>query len=142
MLLNERARELADVRGMLRAVTLMWDDATERATDIQLQLKEQSRLSQMPGSQGEYVQAEIVVFKKQLAEAKADVFTASRQAQERAAFLAKLRLSQVAWQDEALAGRCAICEEKVAEGELLRCTPAYPASALFACPVCSQATAL
>ena len=141
MLLNERARELSDVRGMLRAVTLMWDDAKERATDIQIQFKEQLRMSQMPGSQGEYIQAEIVVLKKELAEAKADALTASRQAQERAAFLAKLRLSQEAWQDEALAGRCATCEEKVPEEELLRCTLAYPASTLFACPVCSQVVA-
>ena len=42
MLLNERSRELSDVRGMLRAVTLMGDDAKERATDIQMQQKKKN----------------------------------------------------------------------------------------------------
>ena len=138
MMLKERNREMVEVRGLLRACTTMWEDATQRAADSQLQMKEQLRLSQQPENMGEIARLGIAVFKKEISEANADALVASRQMRERAALLTKLKLSQAAWQEDGAAGRCAVCEAKVRDTELPWCTPMGPASTLLVCPRCSQ----
>ena len=68
MLIQERNKEMVEVRGLLRACTTMWEDATQRAADSQLLLKERLKLSQQGGD----CRLEIAAHKKDIREASAD----------------------------------------------------------------------
>ena len=83
-------------------------------------------------------QKEIASLKRDLNEAVSDASNAARQTQEQSVLRPKIKKSDKAWQMEALASCCALCEVDIPKGDLLMCTPAAPASTLMLCPICSQ----